>query len=187
MGLWISFPTLAGQQTRTQGLYSSLFSGPDSAWVCTEFSAEATSFALQLRGAVGYSLVKWYCIPTFLMNKATGLLCKLSTVGPSFSSSAIGPHSFRELLPIFLVRLGQVIVVQSLSCVWLFAYPQISECQASLSFTISRVCSNPCPLSWWVGFHPRVGKILWRRTWQPTPVFLPGESHKQRSLVGYSP
>ena len=30
-------------------------------------------------------------------------------------------------------------------------------------------------------------KIPWRRTWQPTPVFLPGESHGQRSLVGYNP
>ena len=28
---------------------------------------------------------------------------------------------------------------------------------------------------------------LWRRKWQPTPVFLPGKSHGQRSLVGYSP
>ena len=27
----------------------------------------------------------------------------------------------------------------------------------------------------------------WRRAWQPTPVFLPGESHGQRSLAGYSP
>ena len=32
-----------------------------------------------------------------------------------------------------------------------------------------------------------VGKIPWRRAWQPTPVFLLGESHGQRSLVGYSP
>ena len=37
------------------------------------------------------------------------------------------------------------------------------------------------------GFNPWVRKIPWRRTWQPTPVFLPGESHGQRSLVGYSP
>ena len=37
------------------------------------------------------------------------------------------------------------------------------------------------------GFDPGVGKILWRRAWQPTPVFLPGESHRQRSLVGCSP
>ena len=35
------------------------------------------------------------------------------------------------------------------------------------------------------GFDPRVGKIPWRRAWQPTPVFLPGESHGQRSLEGY--
>ena len=32
-----------------------------------------------------------------------------------------------------------------------------------------------------------VGKILWRREWLPTPVFLPGKSHGQRSLAGYSP
>ena len=37
------------------------------------------------------------------------------------------------------------------------------------------------------GFDPCVGKIPWRRARQPTPVFLPGESHGQRSLVGYSP
>ena len=36
-------------------------------------------------------------------------------------------------------------------------------------------------------FYPWVRKIPWRRAWQPTPVFLPGESHGQRSLVGYSP
>ena len=32
-----------------------------------------------------------------------------------------------------------------------------------------------------------VGKIPWRRAWQLTPVFLPGESYEQRSLAGYSP
>ena len=36
------------------------------------------------------------------------------------------------------------------------------------------------------GFNSWVGKLLWRRTWQPTPVFLPGESHWQRSLMSYS-
>ena len=38
-----------------------------------------------------------------------------------------------------------------------------------------------------LGFDPWVGKIPWRRVWQPTPVFLPGESYGQRCLVGYSP
>ena len=36
-------------------------------------------------------------------------------------------------------------------------------------------------------FDPWVGKILWRRAWQPTPVFWPGESHGERSLVVYRP
>ena len=36
-------------------------------------------------------------------------------------------------------------------------------------------------------FDPWVGKIPWRRNWQPIPVFLPGKSHGQRSLVGYRP
>ena len=38
----------------------------------------------------------------------------------------------------------------------------------------------PGSISW-------VGKILWRRGWQPTSVFLPGEFHEKRSLAGYSP
>ena len=54
-------------------------------------------------------------------------------------------------------------------------------------------------LPWWLrwlsiwlqcgrpGFHPWVRKIPWRRKWQSTPVLLPGKSHGQRSLVGYSP
>ena len=54
-------------------------------------------------------------------------------------------------------------------------------------------------LPWWLrqwriclqysipGFSHWVRKIPWRREGQPTPVFLPGESHGQRSLVGYSP
>ena len=37
-----------------------------------------------------------------------------------------------------------------------------------------------------VGSIPGLGKIPWRRAWQPTLVFLPGESHEQRSLLGYS-
>ena len=52
-------------------------------------------------------------------------------------------------------------------------------------------------LSWWLSgkestsrrcrFDPWVKKIPWRRKWQPTPVFLPGKSQRQRSLVGCSP
>ena len=63
-------------------------------------------------------------------------------------------------------------------------------------------CSHPRLLRWlpwWLSgeestcqcrgprFYPWVGKIPWRRKWQPTPVFLPGKSNRQRSLAGYSP
>ena len=37
------------------------------------------------------------------------------------------------------------------------------------------------------GFNPWVGKIPRRRAWKSTPIFLPGESHGQKSLTGYSP
>ena len=37
------------------------------------------------------------------------------------------------------------------------------------------------------GFNPWVGKISWRRKWQPSSVLLPGKSHGRRNLVGYSP
>ena len=37
------------------------------------------------------------------------------------------------------------------------------------------------------GFDPWARKMPWRTAWQPTPVFLPGESQGQRSLAGYSP
>ena len=36
------------------------------------------------------------------------------------------------------------------------------------------------------GLIPGSGRVPWRRKWQPSPVFLPGESHGQRSLADYS-
>ena len=38
-----------------------------------------------------------------------------------------------------------------------------------------------------VGLIPGLETIPWRRAWQPTPVFSPGESHGQRNLAGYGP
>ena len=42
-----------------------------------------------------------------------------------------------------------------------------------------------CRRCWRLRSDPPVGKIPWRKEWQSTPVFLPGESPGQRSLVGY--
>ena len=53
--------------------------------------------------------------------------------------------------------------------------------QYSWASLVAQMVNNPPTMeeSW-------VGKIPWRRAWQPTPVFLPGESHGLRSLVGYT-
>ena len=61
------------------------------------------------------------------------------------------------------------------------------------------LCTLVHRFPWWLGgkestcqcrrcaFDPWVGKILWRKKWHPTPVFLPEKCHGQRSLAGYSP
>ena len=54
------------------------------------------------------------------------------------------------------------------------------------SSLVAQVVKNPLQCRR-PGFGPLAGEIPWRRTWQPTPVFLPGESHGQRCLVGCNP
>ena len=61
------------------------------------------------------------------------------------------------------------------------------ECQGLPRCASSKEPACQCRRHKRQGFDPQVRKIPWRRAWQPTPVFLPGESHGQRSLVGYSP
>jgi len=48
------------------------------------------------------------------------------------------------------------------------------------------VVNNPSASAEDLDLIPGLGRFPWRRKWQPTPVFLPGKSHRQRSLVGYS-
>ena len=57
-----------------------------------------------------------------------------------------------------------------------------SENEASL---VAQIIRNPCQCRR-SRFYPWIRKIPWRRKWQPAPVFLPGEFHGQRSLVGYN-
>ena len=80
-------------------------------------------------------------------------------------------------------------------CVYLSIYLSIS-----ISISISIYICNIIGFPWWLsdkesacnagatrdsGFNLWVRKTPWRRAWQPTPVFLPGESHGQKSLAGY--
>ena len=58
--------------------------------------------------------------------------------------------------------------------------------QFSWSFLVAQMVKNPPAVQeTWV--QSLGWEDPWRRAWQPTPVFLPGESHGQRSLMGYSP
>ena len=51
---------------------------------------------------------------------------------------------------------------------------------------MAQIIKNP-PVMQETQVQSLVGKIPWRREWQPSPVFLPGEFHGQRSLTGYNP
>ena len=59
-------------------------------------------------------------------------------------------------------------------------------CPPSNSWGVPGSCQSTCQCRR-CGFDPWVGKMPWRRAWQPIPVLLPGEFHGQRSLAGYSP
>ena len=78
--------------------------------------------------------------------------------------------------------MGICILLLKIKCVWLSMYTLGAS-------QVAQEVKNP-PASAGdikrLGFDPWVGKISWRRKWQLTPVFLPGESHGQRSLAGYS-
>ena len=60
-----------------------------------------------------------------------------------------------------------------------------SELVDLVSLVVQMVKNLPAIWETWV--QSWVGKIPWRREWQPIPVLLPGEFHGQRSLVDYSP
>ena len=86
------------------------------------------------------------------------------------------PYLFSSLL---MQRVGVV-----LCSVWcLQSFPSAVHL---LGFSPGSVVKTP-PVMQRCKFDPWVGKIPWRRAWPPAPVFLPGKSHGQRSLAGYSP
>ena len=78
-----------------------------------------------------------------------------------------------------------VCLLSHFSHVQLFATPWTAACQPSLSITNSQSLLKLMSIELErPRINPWVGNIPWRRAWQPTPVFLPGESQGWRSLVG---
>ena len=76
----------------------------------------------------------------------------------------------------FQVSLVRSVIRTILHCIHRVGFVCVCVCVCACVCT----CRRP-------GFSPWVGKIPLRREWLPTPVFLPGKSHGQRSLGGYSP
>ena len=71
-----------------------------------------------------------------------------------------------------------------LCCVLSFLHALFKKMQqASL---VAQMVKNP-PAMQETWFYPWFKKMPWRRKWQPTPIFLPGEFYGQRRLAGYSP
>ena len=77
----------------------------------------------------------------------------------------------------------------------LHSAPPVGTCPTGVTCLVSALSSHQgrglprrlrliCLIRRRLRFIPWVGKILWRRKWQPTPVFLPGKSHGWRSLAG---
>ena len=82
---------------------------------------------------------------------------------------------------------------------WQAAVHRVTKSQTRLKQLSMQACIHVKGLPWWLSgkefacqcrwcrFSLGVGKIPWKRKWQPAPVFLSGEFHGQKSLAGYSP
>ena len=79
--------------------------------------------------------------------------------------------------------LGEAHGVDLCHC-WCVSIPTFVINKWSVGGTVVKKSTCQCRRHRRHGLDPWVGKIPWRRKWQPTPAFLPGKSHGQRSLVG---
>ena len=97
-------------------------------------------------------------------------------------SHAIHNNSSKNKKPlsIFSSHLRKVVVQQLSNKMFVLSWAKDPMASLVAQRLVCLQCRRP-------GFDPWSGKIPWRRKWQPTPVFLPGESHGWRSLVGCSP
>ena len=125
-------------------------------------------------GLKGYKLLLPYCLLGRLAFLKRSALPPLSlSVNSNLNQSRDGiwiSHSFLCLIPI---------VIPSLNA-------EIADPLRQLGFPGGSVVKNlPATKEMWVRSLGR--EDHWRRKWQPTPVFLPGKSHGQRNLSGYSP
>ena len=119
-------------------------------------------------------------------NSGNRSMCSLSHKSPASSFSLLNQDSFQAQTHILPLPLTNRIFphFKSISFFEVMIIPS-SKYLGFPGGTNGKEPSCQCRIKMRV--QSLVTKILWRRGWQPTPVFLHGESHGQRSLTGYSP
>ena len=141
--------------------------------VCSCFTGTFSPVTLALFFILYFSLACW----TYGISVPSGLFV------PSLLCGAAFGRLVANVLKRYSVRACVCVCVYMHLCTCVGIIASYPTSQASLEAQQLRIhlqCRIP-------GFDPWVGKIPWRRKWQCTPIFLPGESHGRRSLVGYSP
>ena len=142
-----------------------------------------------------FAPLHWFC--SFV--KVSWLYLYRSISGSLLSSIDLFVYSFTEITLSWLLKLYikswslvasvlQLCFPSSTLC-WLFwvICLSVETLEGYPCVTSGQEPTYQCRRCKRSGIYPWVKKIPWRRAWQPTPVFLPGESHGQRNLVGYGP
>ena len=108
---------------------------------------------------------------------------RCSLWGPPSGSSAVFPQTRNR---IDAQDSTQFIITTARFCCPKLTLQLFHRIIRQLGFPGGSVVKNPPASAGDSGSIPGSGRSPWRRKWQLTPVFLPGESHGQRNLVGYS-
>ena len=160
-----------------------------SSRVSSDPGTKPSSLSLALAGRFFTTSMTWEVpILTYLsekISKETRMSLNISSQqGNLFWENTSIQFSLGNFLrKIWAVQITQLNIIHSQDINIIIINGQVSACFVGGASSEEPTCRrHKRP-----GFNPWVGKIPWRRAWWPTPVFLPGESHGQRSLVVYSP
>ena len=119
-----------------------------------------------------------------------GLNCSVVCgIFPDQASNLFLPHWQVDSLPLLFISLyrRRPLDIQELSQVHKSITSHCLPCRGFPGGTSGKEPAYKCRRNKRLEFDPSVGKIPWRKKWLSTPVFVPGESHGQRSLAGYGP
>ena len=121
-------------------------------------------------------------MPTMVMQRQEGSLFITSALGPKSHPAQGNPtRAPNKGVWQLIYRQFFVSVTGVAGVIWLARQDEHVSCLFLVNMT--QVLETVV----WSLTDPWVGKIPWKRAWQPTPVLLPGESNGQRSLTGYKP